>query len=89
MIRLPLFLVLLLAGCQATMPKTVEIPVAVPCDVLLPAKPVWATESLRPDAGIFEQVKALLAERRQREGYEVLLEAAATSCSSRGPTPSR
>lgn len=83
MIRLatPLLL-LLLAGCQATMPATVKVPVAVPCEVILPARPVWATESLRPDAGIFEQVKALLAERRQREGYEAQLEAAARACSA-------
>lgn len=73
-------LVLVLAGCGHRIPAEVRVPVAVPCRVDMPAKPVWATQSLRDDADIFDQVKALLAERRQRIGYERLLEAAIAGC---------
>jgi hypothetical protein len=68
-----------MSGC-ASMPSAVNIPVAVPCKVTLPAAPVWATETLLPDAGIWPQVQALLAERQQRIGYIIQLEAAARSC---------
>lgn len=74
-------LCLLLAGC-ATAPRVerVEIPVPVPCRVQVPEAPVWATASLAPDAGIWDQAKALLAERQQRMAYEAKLEAAARAC---------
>ena len=68
-----------LAGCAAV-PQRYEVPVQVPCRVTVPEKPVWATESLKPDADIFDKVKALLAERRQRQAYETKLEAAAKAC---------
>lgn len=70
---------LALAGCTATVER-VEIPVLVPCRIVAPAEPAWATESLAPDAGIWEQVRALLAERRQRIGYEAQMLAAIESC---------
>ena len=72
-------LVLVLAGCSP-LTKVVKVPVSVPCKVDMPKPPVWATESLSKDAGIFDQVKALLAERRQRQGYQEQLEAAIASC---------
>jgi len=72
---------LTLSAC-ASEPLRVEVAVPVPCSVHLPPPPAWATESLPPDAGIFDQVKALLAERSQRIGYEAELEAAARSCSA-------
>ncbi|MFG5410363.1 hypothetical protein ABXN37_22535 [Piscinibacter sakaiensis] len=53
----------------------------VPCRVTLPPRPVYATEALSSDAGIYDQVRALLAERRQRMAYEAQLEAAARACS--------
>ncbi|GAP37903.1 hypothetical protein ISF6_4097 [Piscinibacter sakaiensis] len=71
----------LLAGCAARPPARVEIPIAVPCRVTLPPRPVYATEALSSDAGIYDQVRALLAERRQRMAYEAQLEAAARACS--------
>lgn len=80
-------LALALAGCGSTLPKRVLVEVAVPCRVDMPAKPVWATRALRPDADIFDQVKALLAERRQRQGYERLLEAAIEGCNSAPVAP--
>ena len=71
-----------LAGCATAqrVPERVEIPVQVPCRVTVPPEPVWATAALTKDAGIFDQAKALLAERAQRRAYEAKLEAAARSC---------
>lgn len=68
-----------LAGC-GTIPREVKVPVAVPCKVDMPAEPAWATKALKPDADIFDQVKALLAERRQRQGRQAQLEAAIKGC---------
>lgn len=73
---------LTLTGCATRVPKTVLVPVTVPCKVDLPSKPVWATSALAKDADIFDQVKALLAERRQRAGYQKQLEAAIAGCNT-------
>ena len=70
---------LALAGCN-TVPLRVMVPVAVPCEVVMPVAPVWATDALLPDAGIWDQTKALLAERFQRIGYEAELVAALEAC---------
>lgn len=72
----------LLVGCETAprVPEEVLVPVPVPCKVDKPRPPVWATASLKPDADIFDQVKALLAERRQRVAYERQLEAAIAAC---------
>ena len=78
---------LLLAGCagqQAVEPEprvvNVEVPVPVPCRVKAPAVPAWAAEGLRKGDSLEVKVRALLAERRQRIGYERELEAAVLSC---------
>lgn len=68
-----------LAGC-GTIPREVKVPVPVYCDVKKPAPPAWAASSLAPSADTYDQVKALLAERRQRIGYEGELEAAIDGC---------
>lgn len=80
MMRAAALLLLLLVGCAARPPARIEIPVAVPCRVELPARPVYATEMLPADATIYEQVRALLAERRQRLAREELLEAISKAC---------
>lgn len=79
---LVLVLALALAGCASgpRVPDRVEVPIQVQCKVTVPPEPVWATSTLAKDAGIFDQVKALLSERRQRMAYESKLEAAARSC---------
>jgi hypothetical protein len=69
----------ILAGCD-TIPHEVKVPVPVPCKVERPQAPVWATTGLAPGADIFDQVKALLVERRQRAAYEAQLEAAIEGC---------
>lgn len=70
---------LALAGC-ASAPQRVEVAVPVPCRVTVPPEPSWATAALADNATIWDQVKALLAERRQRMAYEDQLRAAAQAC---------
>lgn len=77
----------MLAGCagqQAVEPEPrvvrVEVPVPVPCRVKAPAVPAWAAEGLRKGDSLEVKVRALLAERRQRIGYERELVAAVLSC---------
>ncbi|HHX0995497.1 TPA: hypothetical protein ACU6GT_000617 [Pseudomonas aeruginosa] len=84
--RVVLMLVMVaLAGCagrQEAEPRTVrvEVPVAVPCRVPAVEVPVWATAGLRKGDDLQAKVRALLAERRQRMGYEKKLEAALHAC---------
>lgn len=58
----------------------VEVPVQVPCRAPEVAVPPWATVGLREADSLEVKVRALLAERRQRVGYEKLLEAAVSAC---------
>lgn len=58
----------------------VEVPVQVPCRVKPPAVPAWAAEGLRKEDSLEVKVRALLAERRQRIGYERELVGAIRSC---------
>lgn len=71
--------VLAVAGCSTT-PREVKVPVAVRCEVDMPDAPSWATKTLTPESGIFEQVRALLSEREQRIGYEDELRSALEEC---------
>ncbi|WP_273808824.1 MULTISPECIES: hypothetical protein [unclassified Pseudomonas] len=80
-------LVVALAGCGSRPvaepePRVVrvEVPVQVPCRVKAPAVPAWAADGLRREDSLEVKVRALLAERRQRQGYEKVLEAANRSC---------
>nr|WP_284380272.1 hypothetical protein [Pseudomonas putida] len=58
----------------------VEVPVQVPCRTPLVSSPAWATAGLRETDSLEVKVRALLAERRQRIGYEKELMAAADFC---------
>lgn len=74
-----------LAGCagrQEAEPRTVrvEVPVAVPCRVPAVEVPAWATAGLKKSDDIQTKVRALLAERLQRIGYEAQLLAANQAC---------
>jgi len=78
---------LLLAGCAGQPvgePEPhvvrVEVPVQVPCRVKAPAVPAWAAKGLRREDSLEVKVRALLAERRQRIGYERELGAAVEAC---------
>lgn len=74
-----------LAGCagrQDAEPRTVrvEVPVAVPCRVPAIEVPAWAAAGLRKGDDLQTKVRALLAERLQRIGYEAQLLAANRAC---------
>lgn len=76
---------LLLAGCAGKVEPRVqyvriEVPVQVPCRAPEVAIPPWATAGLRKTDGLEVKVRALLAERLQRLGYEKQLQAAASAC---------
>ena len=80
-----LLLILLLTGCAGhTEPQVrtvrVEVPVPVPCRAPEVAVPPWAASGLRKADSLEVKVRALLAERRQRIGYERQLVAAVEAC---------
>lgn len=78
-------LCLLLAGCAGHVEPEirtvrVEVPVPVPCHAPEVAVPPWAASGLRKADSLEVKVRALLAERRQRIGYERQLLAAVEAC---------
>ncbi|MEZ1436426.1 hypothetical protein QVM41_09025 [Pseudomonas shirazica] len=78
-------LALTLAGCGGKVQPQVqyvrvEVPVQVPCRAPEVATPTWAAAGLRKTDNLEVKVRALLAERRQRIGYEGLLRAANSAC---------
>ncbi|WP_301620006.1 hypothetical protein [Stutzerimonas stutzeri] len=58
----------------------VEVPVEAPCRAEPVAVPPWGAEGLRKTDSLEVKVRALLAERRQRIGYEKQLAALVSSC---------
>ncbi len=60
----------------------VEVPVQVPCRPPEVAVPPWAAAGLRKADSLEVKVRTLLAERRQRIGYEKQLEAGLRVCRS-------
>lgn len=77
-----ILLVIALTACSTTAPRVQEVlvPIQVPCKIDKPTKPDFAVDTLGIDANIFEKVKALLAERKQRMGYEKELEVLIDRC---------
>ena len=77
-------LVVVLAGCANRAPDVqtlrVEVPVLVPCKTQEVAEPAWAAIGLKKIDSLEVKVRALLAERRQRMGYERELIAAVGAC---------
>ncbi|HGN2727621.1 TPA: hypothetical protein ACKRYN_001919 [Pseudomonas aeruginosa] len=78
-------LVFALAGCASQAepePRTVrvEVPLEVLCRAPEIGEPAWATAGLRKGDDLQTKVRALLAERRQRIGYEKELKAALAAC---------
>ena len=75
---------LFLAGCATHESEVrtvrVDVPVLVPCRSPDIAVPSWATVELKKSDVLEVKVRALLAERRQRIGYERELVAAAVVC---------
>ncbi len=58
----------------------VEVPVQVPCRAPEVAVPPWAAAGLRKSDSLEVKVRALLAERSQRIGYEKELGASVAAC---------
>lgn len=80
-----LVLTLGLAGCGGKVEPQiqyvrVEVPVQVPCRAPKVAVPAWATADLRKTDSLELKVRALLAERLQRIGFEKQLLASVESC---------
>lgn len=77
-------LVIVLAGCAHLEPEVrtlrVDVPVLVPCKTQEVAVPPWVSVGLKKSDSLEVKVRALLAERRQRIGYERELVAAVASC---------
>ncbi|RQO62199.1 hypothetical protein [Pseudomonas sp. KBW05] len=75
---------LVLAGCATSELEVrtvrVEVPVPVPCKTKEIAVPSWAAAGLKKSDSLEVKVRALLAERRQRIGYERQLVAAVREC---------
>lgn len=72
-----------LAGCAGQVepePRTVRVDVPVPCRLPAVEVPAWAAAGLRKGDDLQTKVRALLAERRQRIGYEAQLLAANRAC---------
>lgn len=85
MLLFVLALALALAGCSGRIEPQVQyvrvgVPVQVPCRTPEVAVPSWAAAGLRKTDSLEVKVRALLAERRQRIGYEKQLVAAVASC---------
>lgn len=76
---------LALAGCASKPcgpPQTVrvEVPVSVPCRVAVPPAPELPTDLLEPEAPIWDQMRALRAERLRLRAHVRMLEAAVQGC---------
>lgn len=75
---------LFMAGCETREPEVrtvrVEVPVQIPCRSREVEVPPWAASGLKKSDSLELKVRALLAERRQRVGYELQLVAAVGAC---------
>lgn len=82
--RLVLMLLVVLTGCSTREPEVrivrVEVPVLVPCKTQEVSVPPWAAASLKKADSLEVKVRALLAERQQRVGYERELFAVFEGC---------
>ncbi|MDH1573639.1 hypothetical protein N5F17_11275 [Pseudomonas sp. GD03746] len=76
---------LAIAGCSGWVEPQVqyvrvEVPVQVPCRAPEVAVPTWAAAGLHKTDSLEVKVRALLAERRQRIGFEKQLRAGVSAC---------
>lgn len=79
-----MMVIFVLAGCAGRDPEVrtvrVEVPVQVPCKTKEVVVPTWAASGLKKSDSLEMKVRSLLAERRQRIGYERELVAAVGAC---------
>ena len=82
--RLFSVLTVILSGCAMTpsapVVQEVSVPVSVPCRIVAPEVPVFAVDGLPIGSIVYDQMKALRAERLQRIGFESELMAAIQAC---------
>lgn len=76
---------LAMCGCAGAVPEPpqvvrVEVPVPVPCKTKAVEVPTFAAKGLKKSDPLEVKVRALLAERHQRMGYEAKLLAAVAAC---------
>lgn len=74
-----------MAGCAGKVEPQIqyvrfEVPVQVPRRAPKVDVPTWSATDLRRSDSLEVKVRALLAERRQRVGYERRIEAAIQAC---------
>lgn len=74
-----------LTGCAGKVEPQIqyvrfEVPVQVPCRAPEVSVPSWVAVGLSKTDSLEMKVRALLAERRQRIGYERLLQASVQAC---------
>ncbi len=74
-------LAVLLAGC-GTRPviQTVNVPLPVPCQEIVPDRPTMPTKGMQPGTQLFVFITAAQAEIERREGYEGRLRTALLAC---------
>lgn len=74
----------ILAGCAGQEPEVrivrVEVPVLIPCRAPEVSAPAFAAAGLKKANSLEVKVRALMADRRQRIGYERELVAAVSVC---------
>jgi hypothetical protein len=71
----------LLAGCNGIkVPKTVEVPIPVPCIKERVERPFFVTDAQLAGMTDYALVLALAADRLERQGYERKLEAVIAGC---------
>ena len=79
------FAALVLAGCATKGERPIEvvevkIPVRVACTVATPVRPAWVVPAVQRGADVFEQMRALLADRELAFAYQKELESALGAC---------
>lgn len=78
-----LALLFLLTACAATpQTVTVKVPVPVECREEVPDRPAMPTEEFRAKPSLDQWTRALEAENKTREGYEIKLRAALEACTA-------
>lgn len=79
------FAALVLSGCatkseRPTQVVEVKIPVRVACTVATPVQPAWVVPAVQKGADVFDQMRALLADRELAFAYQRELESALVAC---------
>ncbi len=77
-------MLLLLAACAPQQPifkpVAVDMPVEMPCHVVMPATPDFPLSDIKPDSSIADKTRAALLELDTRKIYETELESQLAAC---------